>query len=334
MFRAFRAVRRFLRTARAPGCPTPAKSALSSRGILVVANQKRAHRAPRRPPKPARETRQNFPSASTVHEVAVSPDARFAYVPIYGNSGVGKAPAPMAQTIDIVDLQQRKLAASIELGKPFATAPNLPSDPTACLLRQRRTRQRPSLSSIPHRVKSSPKLPPASPKSHMFRAKQRRPSAPTPQNVHVGTVSVIDIANRKLITTIPVAKQGPAHLHLSRRRSHLHPRSRAPPRHRRNRHRHQQKSATGSTSPIYAYASEPHPRTAAFYSPCSPRANKTIAIDLQTLKVTKSFDVPQLPGEILIRPDAARRLHHLHARWQKSAVPRSEILATPTIDRP
>ncbi len=36
-----------------------------------------------------------------------------------------------------------------------------------------------------------------------------------------------------------------------------------------------------------------------------PRANRTVAVDLKTLKVAKSFNVPQQPGEVLIRPDAA-----------------------------
>jgi len=35
------------------------------------------------------------------------------------------------------------------------------------------------------------------------------------------------------------------------------------------------------------------------------RGKESIVIDLKTLKVVKSFDVPQQPGEILIRPDAA-----------------------------
>ena len=47
------------------------------------------------------------------------------------------------------------------------------------------------------------------------------------------------------------------------------------------------------------------PRCARDWLAVLPRANKTIAIDLQTSKFVKSFDVPQLPGEILIRPDAA-----------------------------
>ena len=40
------------------------------------------------------------------HEVATSSDGHFAYVPIYGNSGVGK-PGTDGGTIQIVDLQTR-----------------------------------------------------------------------------------------------------------------------------------------------------------------------------------------------------------------------------------
>ena len=38
------------------------------------------------------------------HEVAISPDRKFGYVPIYGNSGVGK-PGTDGSTIEVVDLQ-------------------------------------------------------------------------------------------------------------------------------------------------------------------------------------------------------------------------------------
>jgi len=56
--------------------------------------------------------------------------------------------------------------------------------------------------------------------------------------------------------------------------------------------------------PDYAYASEPTP-DGRFLLAVLPRANRAIAIDTKSLKVVKSFDVPQQPGEILIRPDAA-----------------------------
>src|SRR5712675_1563721 len=42
-------------------------------------------------------------SGITGHEVIASPDGRTAYVPIYGNSGVGK-PGTDGSTIDIIDI--------------------------------------------------------------------------------------------------------------------------------------------------------------------------------------------------------------------------------------
>src|SRR5258705_9111165 len=88
------------------------KSALSSRGILVVANQKE-HTVLLVDPEARRELAK-ISVGATAHEAAVSPAARFAYVPIYGTSGAGK-PGSDGATIDIVYIQQRKLAATIEL---------------------------------------------------------------------------------------------------------------------------------------------------------------------------------------------------------------------------
>jgi DNA-binding beta-propeller fold protein YncE len=50
------------------------------------------------------------------HEVAVSPDGRFGYVPIYGNTWVGK-PGSNGSTIQVVDLRQARTVAVIDLGK-------------------------------------------------------------------------------------------------------------------------------------------------------------------------------------------------------------------------
>src|SRR5260370_7279211 len=52
------------------------------------------------------------------HEVMVSRDGHFAYVPIYGNSGVGK-PGTDGSTVDVIDLHERKLVAPIDLAKPL-----------------------------------------------------------------------------------------------------------------------------------------------------------------------------------------------------------------------
>jgi len=50
------------------------------------------------------------------HEVAVSPDGRFGYVPIYGNTWVGK-PGSNGSTIHVVDLRKGRTVSIIDLGK-------------------------------------------------------------------------------------------------------------------------------------------------------------------------------------------------------------------------
>src|SRR5260370_6187035 len=93
-----------------------AKSAPLTGGLLVVANQKE-HTLLVVDPDNRRELAKIAVGVNG-HEVIVSKDSRFAYVPIYGNSGVGK-PGTDGSTIDVIDLQERKLAATIDLGKPL-----------------------------------------------------------------------------------------------------------------------------------------------------------------------------------------------------------------------
>src|SRR5713101_8796109 len=93
-----------------------AKPASPAGDLLVVANQKE-HTVLVVDPDNQRELAKIAVGVNG-HEVIVSKDSRFAYVPIYGNSGVGK-PGTDGATIDIIDLQQRKLAATIDLGKPL-----------------------------------------------------------------------------------------------------------------------------------------------------------------------------------------------------------------------
>src|SRR5258708_2873184 len=93
-----------------------AKPAPPAGGVLVVANQKE-HTLLVVDPDNRRELAKISVGVNG-HEVIVSKDSRFAYVPIYGNSGVGR-PGTDGSTIDVVDLEERKLAATIDLGKPL-----------------------------------------------------------------------------------------------------------------------------------------------------------------------------------------------------------------------
>src|SRR6516165_12589168 len=48
----------------------------------------------------------------TGHEVVASPDGRLAFVPIYGNSGVGK-PGTDGQNIAVIDIATQKVTGNI-----------------------------------------------------------------------------------------------------------------------------------------------------------------------------------------------------------------------------
>src|SRR6267154_1233921 len=93
-----------------------ARLASPAGGLLVVANQK-DHTLLVVDPENRRELAKISVGVNG-HEVIVSKDGRFAYVPIYGNAGVGR-PGTDGSTIDVIDLQERKLAATIDLGKPL-----------------------------------------------------------------------------------------------------------------------------------------------------------------------------------------------------------------------
>src|SRR5438309_6733744 len=51
----------------------------------------------------------------TGHEVIASPDGKTAYVPIYGNSGVGK-PGTDGRNMVVIDLASRKVTGNVDFG--------------------------------------------------------------------------------------------------------------------------------------------------------------------------------------------------------------------------
>jgi len=69
-------------------------------GLLVV-QIKKSHGAPSRSDN--RHELAKIVVGVNGHEVMASKDGRFAYVPIYGNSGVGR-PGTDGSTIDVIDL--------------------------------------------------------------------------------------------------------------------------------------------------------------------------------------------------------------------------------------
>jgi YVTN family beta-propeller protein len=136
------------------------------------------------------------------HEVVVAPDGHFGYVPIYGNSGVGK-PGTDGDRIDIIDLKERKLSGSIPLGKPVR--PHCAKfGPDGLLYVSAELAQAIYVIDV-NAKKIVGEIPTGAIESHMFVLSPDGKRAYT-SNVHAGSVSVLDIEKRSLITVIPVAK--------------------------------------------------------------------------------------------------------------------------------
>ena len=176
------------------------KAGPASGGLLVIANQKE-HTVLVVDPEQRRELAKVVVGVNG-HEVMVSKDGRFAYVPIYGNSGVGR-PGTDGSTIDVIDLQERKLAATIDLGKPLR--PHRAEWGPGGMLYV--TAELGNAVDVldPSTRKIVAEIPTGQKESHMLVISPDGRRAYT-ANVGAGSVSVLDLRKRSLITTIPVAK--------------------------------------------------------------------------------------------------------------------------------
>ena len=139
----------------------------------------------------------------TGHEVAGSPDGRTAFVPIYGNSGVG-LPGTDGKTISVIELKSRARIASIDLGEP--SRPHCavfgPKDGNLYVT----TELTDSIKVIDPMTRAViDSIPTGAPQSHMLAIASDGERAYT-SNVGAGTVSAIDLKRKKVLAIIPVAK--------------------------------------------------------------------------------------------------------------------------------
>ncbi len=261
-------------------------------GLLVVANQKE-HTVLVVDPDERRELAKVVVGVNG-HEVIVSKDGRFAYVPIYGNSGVGR-PGTDGSTIDVVDLQERKLAATIDLGKPLRPhraewGPDGMLYVTAELGNAVDVID-PSTRKVVAEIGTGQK------ESHMLVISPGGRRAYT-ANVGAGSVSVLDLVKRSLMATIPVAKIV-QRISISPDGKHVFT--------------HNQDAAriavidTATNKivnwievPSSAYASEPTPDGRWLLA--LTRKGALYVIDLQSLKVARTLKISDGASEILIRP--------------------------------
>jgi DNA-binding beta-propeller fold protein YncE len=237
------------------------------------------------------------------HEVAVSPDGRSLYVPIYGNSGVGK-PGTDGASIDVIDVGKRQVSSSIELGKPLR--PHRAEFGPGGLLYVTGELANAIVIVDPATQKGAGEIPTGQPQSHMFVFSPDQKRAFT-SNVGAGNISVLDVPGRRLLSVIPVAK--------TIQRISISPDGQRIFTHDQDSPRlavidvSDKRSTTFKVSnwidlPGVAYASEPTPDGKWLLAICAKK-HLLVAIDLATLKVAKSLDLPGTPSEILISPDGS-----------------------------
>jgi YVTN family beta-propeller protein len=136
------------------------------------------------------------------HEVAFSKDGRTAYVPSYSDAIVG-SPGIDGQTIDVVDMSARKVTQTWDLGMPLR--PHLPMlDRDGTLLVTTELAQTLSLLNLKD-GKIVGQIPTGAKESHVFvRTSDGRKIYTA--NQHAGSISVLDVAARRLLKVIPVSE--------------------------------------------------------------------------------------------------------------------------------
>ena len=233
----------------------------------------------------------------TGHEIATSPDGRLAYVPIYGNSGVG-IPGTDGTNMVVINLAARKVIGNVDFGK--GVRPHLPVfGPKNGLLYVSAELDR-SISIIdPGTLKIIGSIPTGQEQSHMFAITRDGRRAYT-ANVGPGTVSVLDLDARRVITIIPVSGQV-QRISLSVDDKLVFTSDVTKP---------QLAVIDTATNKIKTWV----PLPGLGYGSATtadghwlilalPLIHQVAVVDLGTLKVAQTIDVPVRPQEVLVSPD-------------------------------
>lgn len=139
---------------------------------------------------------------TTGHELIASPNGKTAYVPIYGNSGVGK-PGTDGDTIVAIDIASRKVTGDVRFN--HGVRPHCPLiGPKDGLLYVTTELDKTITIIDPKTLKIMGALPTGQEQSHMAVLSHDGKRAYT-ANVGPGTVSVIDVPQRKVLKVIKIS---------------------------------------------------------------------------------------------------------------------------------
>ena len=234
---------------------------------------------------------------TTGHELTASPDGRFAYVPIYGNSGVGK-PGTDGTNMVVIDLAAHKVVGNVDFG--HGVRPHLPVFGPKDGMLYVTTELDKTISIIdPKTLKIVGAIPTGQPESHMLALSHDGRRGYT-ANVGPGTVSVLDMQAHKTLKVIPISKNT-QRISISPDDRWVFTADQTKPQlavidTATNEVKHWiPMAATG-------YGSAPTP-DGKFLLIALPDKNQVAMIDIATMQVARNIDVAAYPQEVLVAPD-------------------------------
>lgn len=235
----------------------------------------------------------------TGHEVAASPDGKFAYVPIFGSGGVG-TPGTDGQLIRIIDLAERKITGTIDFEKGVRPHCAITNAATNRLFVTVENNQAVALIDLPE-GKILGEVTTGAPESHMLTVSKDGTRGYT-ANVGPGTVSVLDLKKRELIKVLPVCRRV-QRISLSVDDKQVFTSDQFDP---------ELVVIDAATLEISAriplpgcgYGTAPTP-DGKFLLVALSLDNKIAVVDLAERKVVRTLDVPKAPQAVLVRPDGA-----------------------------
>ena len=233
----------------------------------------------------------------TGHEVIASPDGRLAYVPIYGNSGVGK-PGTDGRNMVVIDIASQKVVGNLDFGHPVR--PHMPIFGPKDGLLYVTTELDQAITLIdPKTLKIVGSIPTGQPQSHMLALSHAGRRGYT-ANVGPGTVSVLDIPARKTLAIIPISG-ATQRISISNDDRWVFTADQKEPRLAViDTATNQVKSWVPLDGLGYGSAPTPDGRWLLI---AIPDKNKVDVIDLKTMKAAPSVAVCSDPQETLVRPD-------------------------------
>jgi YVTN family beta-propeller protein len=267
----------------------------ASSGLLVVAN-KAEHTLGIVDPATGKQLATVAEGGVTGHEVIVSPDGKTAYVPIYGDSDVGK-PGTDGTNMVAIDIASRKVIGNLDFGR--GVRPHCPVFGPRNGQLYVTTELDQTVSIIdPGTLKVVGTVPTGQPESHMLAISHDGKRGYT-ANVGPGTVSVLDLDAKKTLAIIPISKQT-QRISISPDDSMVFTSDQTKP---------QLAVIDTATNQVKNWVPLPGPgygssvaRNGDWLVIAIQKTKQVAVVNLRTMKVDHTVDVPAVPQETLLGP--------------------------------